>query len=305
MGRAGARFSVAFVSATVGVALLALAALPASAPAAITADPVVKDLFVKGDADANQIQVDCRSGVVLVNGAATEGASCAELEKLAIVGFGGDDTISLTGFRKVGKPGLALFEADGEDEGISISAAGGDGNDSVAGDAPGQGLIGGAGNDTLRSLAPFSFLIGAAGSDRVLSDSVFNFSLGGRGADVIRAGPGLSFSSGGKGDDLMRGGSGVDIADGGDGRDTLVGRGGPDFLGGLAGADKLFGGTGGDVLAGFGGRDRLRGGPGDDLLFQRGLPRRRIEEVLEKVLGDIFGPSETVEAVVSARRLFN
>jgi hypothetical protein len=252
------------------------------AEATVTADPAVTVLYVKGDADANQIQVDCRSGVVTVNGspAADGRASCADLRKLAVYGFGGDDTIRLTGFGGTledFESGLGSYDEDLP----SIAVNGGDGNDDLAGDSLLEILSGGAGDDVMTgagTLAPIMF--GGPGGDR-MTGSLFGFVFGGKGGDLMLSGTGFDFVFAGAGADTFRGSSGADIAGGGAGNDVLTGKRGHDVLVGQAGNDVVYGGAGRDVLAGGAGHDRLRGGPGHDSESQDGLHNRHLREIFE------------------------
>ena len=281
--------SVLRLGGTIAVAALALLAPAGIAQAAVTADPAITILYVKGDAEANQIQVDCSTQVVLVNGApAADGkASCADLKKLEVFGFAGDDTISLTGFPRDPNAGQSEdpFEALFGDK-VEIAAYGGDGNDNVAGDAGGATLSGGDGNDTVRGVGAFDqSILAGPGSDTLESSSLFSFMVGGTGADRMHPDAPLSFSLGGPGPDVFAGSSSLDFADGGRGGDKLAGSGGNDLLVGERGADVIFGGSGSDLLVGSRGRDRLRGGPGDDESFQANPSRDELKAAVKHVLG--------------------
>jgi Ca2+-binding RTX toxin-like protein len=271
--------------ATAAIALLSLAGI---AQGAVTADPAVTILYVKGDAEANQIQVDCSTGIVLLNGApAADGhANCADLKKLEVFGFAGDDTISLTGFTKH-SPGEENFFDENGDEEIKIAAYGGDGNDSVAGDASITLYSGGQGDDSIHTVNSFApALIGGPGNDSIDTGSLFSFMFGGDGNDHLTSSGFINFALGGDGADLISGGRTPDLEDGGNGPDTLVGNGGPDFLVGEAGRDSLFGGTGRDLLVGARGRDKLRGGPGRDREIQGTVSKRKLNQALDDLGSD-------------------
>lgn len=261
------------------VLAMALAVLSTgSSTAAVTADPAVTVLYVKGDAAPDQIQVDCRSGIVLVNGApAADGrASCADLEKLAVYGFGGDDVITLTGFMPPDSDDESDLLDEYEDE-TELAVYGGDGNDDVATDASQSLAAGGAGDDRIRSVTAAVFALGGPGRDVMTGGRFFNFMLGGKGADRLLGGGGLNLSYGGRGPDVFEGSNSADLVAGGKGRDVLVGNGGGDAIGGQDGRDSLFGGPGGDLLVGGSGRDKLRGGPGRDEKHQANPPRGEAE----------------------------
>jgi Ca2+-binding RTX toxin-like protein len=108
---------------------------------------------------------------------------------------------------------------------------GGDGNDSLTGNAEDNTLAGGAGKDTL---------VGGDGQDSL---------LGGVGLDSLVGGEGLDTLMGDAGDDTLAGGNGNDLLYGEAGSDSLLGGGGDDTLDGGSGANKLNGGTGNDLYA--------------------------------------------------------
>lgn len=280
---------------------MTLLALAGFAQAAVTADPAVTILYVKGDAEANQIQVDCSTGIVLVNGApAADGhASCADLKKLEVFGFAGDDTISLTGFPKHSRHDEGSFFGDygGGDE-VEIAAYGGDGNDDVAGDAI-QTLSGGAGDDTVRAVnSTATELSGGPGNDTLEGGALIELMLGGKGNDHLKPAGILSFDFGQDGADLVSGSPGPDLAIGGKGPDTLVGNGGPDLLVGGAGNDSLFGGGSRDLLVGGRGGDTLRGGPGDDREFESSVPPKVIDDSF-RVIGKRSGAARLVKRLAN------
>jgi Ca2+-binding RTX toxin-like protein len=268
--------------------MLALA-LPSKAQADVSVDPAFTVLYVKGDEAPNQIAIECLGGLVYVNGAAAADgkASCSDLEKLHVFGFGGDDVITLGGFGVdlTGEAGQA-FDEYGNQQSISVN--GGDGNDVLKGDALQEEFNGGAGDDVLSGQGALaSFMSGGPGNDRLRGSFLISFMSGGPGTDRMRGGGVVTFGLGGGGADTYVGGSHFDFADGGKGRDKLAGKGGRDLLAGQAGADELFGGAGRDVLGGGPGRDALHGGPGRDREFQGGLPRH---------LGHLPGISKILDA---------
>lgn len=279
---------------------LALVALPTGASAEVTVSPAFTILSVKGDEGPNQIAVECRDGLVTVNDSpAVNGqASCADLEKLRVFGFGGDDTITLTGFAAgIGGQGSNAFDQNGAQPEFSVD--GGDGNDILRGDATLEQLSGGAGNDVESAPGALAaFMSGGPGNDRLFGKALLVDAMaGGPGADRIGGGAVLNFDLGGSGADTIVGGRNIDFGAGGTGRDKLVGKAGRDILTGQAGRDAVFGGPGRDILAGGRGRDRLRGGPGRDKEFPGGLPRRGLGHLLS--LDQSLGGSDTTVAITS------
>lgn len=285
------------------VAALALLAAPTGASAEITVDPAFTILYVKGDEGPNQIAVECRGGLVTVNEspAANGQASCTDLEKLHVFGFGGDDTITLTGFAPdlSGTSGHA-FDQYGSQPSFSVS--GGEGNDILRGDATDEIFSGGAGDDVLTAPGALSALMfGGPGNDRLFGKSLLvDLMAGGPGDDRIGGSTGFSVGLGGDGADTIVGGRLPDVAVGGRGQDKLVGKAGRDALLGQAGRDAIFGGAGDDTLVGGRGRDRLRGGPGRDKEFQGGLPHRGRKHL--PGFAGILGGSDQI-ALVGSRLL--
>lgn len=172
------------------------------------------------------------------------------------------------------------------------NADGGDGGDTLTGNAGANRLHGHRGNDTLLGLAGDDTLIGGEGEDRLEGGSGNDLMVGGAGNDTYivdsagdrieeRAGEGLDTveasvshvlaagvewlrltgaerlnGTGNAGENVLIGNEADNVLDGGAGDDWLLGRGGDDTLIGGAGNDRLDGGAG---------RNRLLGGTGDDL----------------------------------------
>jgi Ca2+-binding RTX toxin-like protein len=272
--------------------------------AAVTADPAVTILYVKGDAEPNQIVVECLGRIVAVNGApALDGhVSCTDLEKLHVFGFGGDDTITLGGFAEPPSedPGIAIFD-EYDQEQRSIVVSGGDGNDTLSSDASEAIVSGGEGDDLVRgNNAIDAVMAGGPGNDHLVGALGFSFMLAGQGDDRIEGSSVLTFAFAGGGADVFTGHGGSDFVIGGTGRDRLFGHGSTDLLVGAAGSDALFGGSGRDLLVGGNGHDQLRGGPGRDKQFQGGFPSKR---QLGGFLEGVGGGGNDVEVAISPRLL--
>ena len=138
--------------------------------------------------------------------------------------------------------------------------------------------------------------VGGDGADSMLGDASNNLFFGNAGADTLNGGAGNDRLDGGSGNDCLMGGEGFDIADyqsanaavildllsraatGPDfGQDVLIGiegtaggQGADSFIGD-AGANMLIGNAGDDTLNGGQGTDNLYGGAGNDLLMADGL----------------------------------
>ena len=132
---------------------------------------------------------------------------------------------------------------------------GGDGADSINGDAGNDRLYGDDGNDTISAGTGNDYARGGDDNDKL---------SGGEGNDRLYGDAGRDSLDGNNGNDYLRGGDGSDTINGGTGNDRLYGDGGRDFLDGGTGNDYLDGGEGPDVLIGGPGNDVLRGGAGAD-----------------------------------------
>ena len=145
----------------------------------------------------------------------------SSVKHLVMIGGAGDDQLTIT-------------DTNGSVGGTHLEN-GGDGNDTLTGDAANDTLVGMAGDDSLD---------GGAGNDSL---------NGGDDNDTLTGGSGNDHLDGMAGDDSLDGGAGNDSLAGGDGNDTLTGDAGNDHLDGQAGNDDCDGGTGRDsVLGGTG-----------------------------------------------------
>jgi Ca2+-binding RTX toxin-like protein len=264
-----------------------LAAGVGTAQGAVSADPAITVLYVKGDAEANQIVVECTGKVIVVNGVPAEDGhvACRDLEKLHVYGFGGDDTIVLGGFPEFEDEGPQIFSDEFDDyaDERSILVSGGDGNDTVTVDASDAVVSGGDGNDLLRGgNAIVSASFGGPGDDHLVGGQALSLMFGGSGNDVMEGSLVFSSATGGPGADVYSGRGGSDFVFGGRGPDRLTGKGRSDLLAGGAGPDSLFGGGGGDLLIGGEGADRLRGGPGRDQQFQDHVSSKKVGGFLKR-----------------------
>ncbi len=151
---------------------------------------------------------------------------------LRIVDHGGTDELSYQGWATAVTVDLGAATATGLGAVANFEdVVGGDGNDSLTGNAEDNTLDGGAGKDTL---------VGGDGQDSL---------LGGVGLDSLVGGEGLDTLMGDAGDDTLAGGNGDDLLYGETGGDSLLGGGGDDTLDGGSGANKLNGGSGNDLYA--------------------------------------------------------
>ncbi|MFN3293696.1 MAG: S8 family serine peptidase [Gemmobacter sp.] len=184
---------------------------------------------------------------------------------------GGQDTLNAAAVSAATR--IDLSTGTGQIDGVAVTlqgfehAIGGDGNDTLIGDAQdnilqgargndrieGQGgadrLGGGQGNDTLDGGDGGDQLVGHVGNDRLFGGNGDDTLQGGIGHDRIRGGNGNDLVQGAQGNDLVFGGSGNDTLYGGAGADTLFGGAGQDWLYDGDGADQLYGGAGADVFA--------------------------------------------------------
>jgi Ca2+-binding RTX toxin-like protein len=163
---------------------------------------------------------------------------------------------------------------------------GGNGDDTITGNALANRLEGRGGSDTFIETSDTSTDIfigaGAGATDTALGDTV-DYSIRTSSHPVTlkisawdesgepdvndTLGTDIENLVGGAGDDTLWGTSRNNTLNGGPGSDTLYGEDGNDTLYGGTGNDTLYGGDGNDALHGGGGNDTLYGGAGNDMLY--------------------------------------
>ncbi len=166
---------------------------------------------------------------------------------LALFDDGGDGGSADTDV-PVDEPNETVATTDPNDVQLDATTqnfTGGDGPETIQGNALNNQISGGANHDEIE---------GAGGSDTLLGDGGLDILSGNGGADLL---------FGGAWDDAMGGGVGNDTLQGQNGQDTLFGGRGYDQLFGDDGRDLLVGGLGNDALIGGGGADTLIGGDWD------------------------------------------
>jgi Ca2+-binding RTX toxin-like protein len=251
---------------------------------------------INGGADTDTLSIAGTIGSdtlnVIFNGALTGvgggAATLANVEAVnADLGVGIDTLVYAAGSGAV-TVNLTTHSASGFTSISGIeNVTGGNGNDTLTGDALGNALNGGGGNDLLNGGADGDTLTGGTGTDTVsyaaqAGGMVVNLATGiahsavtggedmlitienatgGAGNDTMTG----SSAGGAAGNNLLDGGAGNDIVDGGAGNDTLLGGSGTDSLTGGSGLDSIDGGLGNDTITGGVGNDSLFGGDGDDI----------------------------------------
>ncbi|MDP9257534.1 MAG: hypothetical protein M3Q31_13385 [Actinomycetota bacterium] len=173
------------------VCAVALAA-PSAAPAFVSSQVENGRLIARSDGGADIIKVSCGTDLrVKVNGLdpSQGAATCADIRRVRVLGFGGPDTINLT---RVGPRNG--FTNHGLRRPHSVQAFGGASADRISGSRLSDLLAGGDGHDTLRGRDGNDLLRGGPGSDRL---------IGGRGADRLLGGPGQDQLVGGPGNDVQ------------------------------------------------------------------------------------------------------
>jgi serralysin len=174
-------------------------------------------------------------------------------------GYGANQIINLNAeaFSSIGGPTNNIAIA----RGVVIEAAiGGDGGDSIIGNATNNLLMGNAGADTLDGGASNDSLVGGAGDDRLIGGAGLDITDYSQAIGAISVNLAAGTASGSDiGTDTLLG---VEGAAGGPGADSFIGDTGDNLLSGIAGSDTLIGGAG---------SDSLYGGAGDDLLITDGI----------------------------------
>jgi Ca2+-binding RTX toxin-like protein len=146
---------------------------------------------------------------------------------------------------------------------------GGDGIDTLSGEAGDDSLYGGDGGGTLWGLAGIDIMVGGTGGADTFYGGTESDYVSGEVADPTRTSAVMA-------DDYISGDDGADALYGADGNDTIYGGNGDD-QGGLFTALStrlredvsfgLYGGKGNDKLDGGAGKDYLEGGSGNDTLY--------------------------------------
>jgi Ca2+-binding RTX toxin-like protein len=215
---------------------------------------------LNGDAGSDTISGDDVPGDTLSGGggAGTDVLSYAGEGSAVIVNLAGGGTDAVSGFEHV---------------------IGGDGADSLTGDADSQRIDGGPGDDQLDGRGGDDELHGDGGSDTIIGDATPGDTLdggSGAGTDILTyagvATP-VTVNLGGGGDDdasnfeHLIGGSAGDTLTGDSGDQRIDGGPGDDEIDGGGGTDELHGDAGSDTIHGDASNgDTLDGGAGTDIL---------------------------------------
>ncbi len=269
-----------------GVSAVTLVAAPAHAT--VTSSFMFGILTVTSDDSGDTIVLTCPAGNILINGADPNGAmlACsAIIDKVVVLGNGGDDTIDVSGLAASDVEGIGVDAGDGNDHvtggGFTtgntgqVSITGGAGDDILLGKGSDE-VKGGPGDDLLSDFGtPDQVLDGEAGTDTY----AFDFTPAGQvGLDVTPLNGGLVAQIAGGGGQFYAWASieglelGMNAGDNEvnlfafDGTSQVFGAGGNDTLTGGPAADDLFGGPGDDTIEGGGGADSVQAGDGADLL---------------------------------------
>lgn len=199
---------------------------------------------VHGDEEANAIAIT----ISQQEGSFTLGEQTyTNAEYVAVLGYGGDDAISVLSVDGAGMIGAAI--------------SGGDGNDTLSLNSDGA-IWGGDDDDTITLLDSFAGeAYGEAGNDTVTigGETVAAEIQGGDGDDVI---------------DATTGNYGL-IISGGAGDDTIYGTEYDDVIAGNSGSDLIYGGSGNDDIYTA---EIVYGGSGYDIVFGAYVSASDVEE---------------------------
>ena len=200
---------------------------------------------------------------------------------------GGSDTLDASGYgtsQTINLNAEAFSSIGGLTNNIAIArgvvievAIGGDGADSIIGNATNNLLMGNAGADTLDGGAANDSLVGGAGDDRLIGGAGLDITDYSQAIGAISVNLAAGTASGSDiGTDTLLG---VEGSAGGQGADSFIGdasdnllsgNAGSDTLNGGAGSDSLYGGAGDDLLITDGIADYLDAGAGDDVILLGG-----------------------------------
>lgn len=264
------------------LALLLLLASAAPAGAAVTSEVIDGALVVRGDEEANEVELTVEGGRIAVDGTATA-LVANTTARIVVNSFAGTDRVDagtllvdqyanliftggegddlLTGG---GRSDLLIWnEGDGDDTGT-----GGDGNDGVQINASAaiadvlsfRPAPGGLARVAVSRTAPSRFELNFeaermeinsfGGNDVIAPDPVALTGIGSRTEPILHGGEGADELTGGNGNDEIRGEGGSDTIDGGDGLDVIFGEEESDLLDGGNEEDTLIGGRGEDTVNG-------------------------------------------------------
>lgn len=180
-----------------------------------------------------------------------------------------------------GDPNAALNSA------LAALGLTGAGNDEIRGGEDTDVILGGGGDDFLlgggNGFQEFDFLVGGDGNDTVDGEAGDDIVFGGPGDDELRGGTGNDHLESEGGDDRFFGEAGDDRIFGGAGNDSLFGGSGNDELFGEGADDLLDGGTGQNVITDDQGNNTIVSTPAPITGFQTigdgvgGLPANTLE----------------------------
>ena len=218
-------------------------------------------------------------------------------------GGGGTNTLDLSGNAAGATVNLNTGVAAGGTIGVNLisnftNVRGGDGNDTLIGNASNNTFFASAGNDTINgnggtntydasgsgsavavdlglgnaggtaigsdTLSNIQNVTGSAFNDILIGSNANNIIRGTAGNNTIQGVAGNNQLFGGEGNDTIHGGSGNDFIRGIAGDNTIHAGGGVNNILGGSGNDTIYGGDNGDILGGGAGDDTIYGGAGND-----------------------------------------
>jgi RTX calcium-binding nonapeptide repeat (4 copies) len=226
-------------------------------------------LYIEGTESGDRIEISQVGAFFQVSGVNRQFAS-RNITSIRVTALGGNDSIVTP---QILNRAVSISIAGGAGDDRIVGSPqrdliqGGSGNDIIYGGGGDDAIGGGSGNDVINGDNGNDDIYGDSGNDHAYGNVGDDRILGGDDSDYLDAGSGRDRVEGGLGDDMIRGGDGNDELQGNNGDDWIFGGLGDDGIGGGSGKDVINGDDGNDWIYGDGGINDLYGNIGEDRVF--------------------------------------